>query len=138
MSELLSPSADPRRSARFATHLNALVTNIWQEQCPALVTNISREGLCLEGSRELVDIIFPNFNALRPAARHTINLRLSLIEGVKVTAGNGIDMRCNSIYVVRQRQDWFKLGLNYSVIDTATATRLEAFILLLQRSQQPL
>ncbi|MEH6470569.1 MAG: hypothetical protein V7752_04900 [Halopseudomonas sp.] len=135
MSELLPPDSDLRRSERLDTHLNALVINSWQEQCAALVTNITREGIRLEGRRELVDIIFPNFNAARPALRHTINLRLALEEGVKVTDLNGIDIRCNSVYVVRERQDWFQLGLSYCEIDNATAVRLEAFINELEQSQ---
>ena len=62
MVELLSPGTDRRRSARLDTHLQGLVTNNWQEQCSGLVTNIASEGLRLEGTRELVDIVFPNFN----------------------------------------------------------------------------
>ena len=138
MTELLSSEADRRRSVRLETHLNACVTNSWQEQCAALVTNITREGLRLEGSRELVDIIFPNFNVVRPAPRHATSLKLALEEGVKVTDRNGIDIRCNSVYVVRQRLDWFQLGLSYSLIDTTTAARLQAFILVLQSSQESL
>jgi len=135
MVELLSPGTDRRRSARLDTHLQGLVTNNWQEQCSGLVTNIASEGLRLEGTRELVDIVFPNFNVARPAPRHAICLRLALEEGVRMTDGNAIDICCNSIYVFRQRSDWFQLGLNYAVIDTATASQLEAFIVALQRSQ---
>lgn len=138
MAELLSPGSEPRCSVRHETHLRAVVTNDWQEQCAALVTNITRAGLRLEGSRELVDIVFPNFNAARPARRHGLKLRLALEEGVRVTGGNGIDFGCNSVYVVRQRQDWFLFGLSYRVIDPAMAARLEAFIVALQDSQSPL
>ncbi|MEH6825035.1 MAG: hypothetical protein V7629_14100 [Motiliproteus sp.] len=138
MTELFSSGFDSRRSLRLETHLRAVVTNDWQEQCSAVVTNISREGLRLEGSRELVDIVFPNFNPTRPARRHGIALRLALEEGVKVTDCNGIDIGCNSVFVLRLRRDWFQLGLSYSVIDPARAARLEAFVAELQGSLPPL
>tara|TARA_R110002167_G_scaffold22064_2_gene79300 strand:+ start:13828 stop:14241 length:414 start_codon:yes stop_codon:yes gene_type:complete len=135
MPELFSPDIDQRRTIRFDTHLQALVTNDWQEHSVALVSNISHDGIRIEGSRALVDIIFPNFNPGRPARRHSLSLRLALEEGMKITEENSVTLSCNSVYVLRQRQDWFQLGLIYSVIDAATEVRLEQFILELQHSE---
>ena len=134
MNDSINRFLDQRRSSRFDTHLNAIATNDWQEQCAGVVTNISREGVRLEGSRELVDKIFPNFNAARPS-RHSVQLALALEEGMRLDDSNRIDVVCNSVYVLREKRDWFQIGLCYQQIDAATSDRLEEFILELEQSQ---
>ncbi len=123
-----------RRSARYDTHLNAQVRNSWQEQCSALVTNISSEGLRLEGGRELVDIIFPNYATPDSAASSVVSLRLALEEAVRVSDSNSVEIHCCSVYVLRQKPDWFQIGLCYEAIDKQVAARMEAFVVELQSS----
>ncbi len=134
MNELQPPQADARRSGRWDTYLHADVVNSWKEHSVAVVTNISQQGLRLEGSRELVDVIFPNFNSSSAAAVNTFDLRMVLQEGVRLTDANAIAISCRSIYVLRERKDWFQIGLSYQDIGSAEAIQLETFMVELERS----
>ena len=131
MNELIPPQTDARRSARWDTYLHAEVVNSWQEVSAAVVTNISHQGLRLEGTRALVDVIFPNFQNTA-AGGNTVELRMVLKEGIQLTDSNAITICCNSVYVLREKQDRFQIGLCYQDIDAAVASQLEVFIVELQ------
>ena len=127
--------SEQRRSVRFDTYLNARVSNGWQERCPALVTNISHEGLRLEGGRELVDIVFPYSATPRSVVDNVVTLQLMLEEGVRFSDSNSIEIRCRSSYVLRHKPDRFQIGFCYQALDERVVIHLEAFIIELQGSQ---
>lgn len=132
MNELSPPQVDPRRSERWETYLNADAANSWGERCAAVVTDISHQGLRLEGSRELVDIIFPNFKNTAVTCNNVVSLRVVLAEGIQLTDSNGVAISCRSIYVLREKLNWFQIGLCYQDLDDSAAARFEAFIVGLQ------
>ena len=127
---------EQRRSFRYDVNLPAQAINEWGESCSARVTNISRDGIRLEGDHRLIEKAFPNFKPGRPANQHLLRVKLSLIEGDSVDEENAIELHCSSVYVLREKHERFQVGLVFSEISDYSQHRLEALIDQLQAMQQ--
>lgn len=128
MGDQLPESGDKRRSFRYLVELEALIANERQARCPARLTNISREGLRLEGDRQLVEQVFPNYPEQEGLSQQRLELQLALNEAEPLTDENSIRLICTSVYVLRQVKDRYQIGAYFCEIDEPCRLKLEQLI----------
>ncbi|WP_421863596.1 PilZ domain-containing protein [Motiliproteus sp.] len=131
MAEQFPEGSDKRRSFRYLVTLEAEVTNEHGAQSPAKVTNISRDGLRLEGDRRLVEEVFPNYPLQRGLSRQQLQLRMALNEGQPV-GDDRIELVCTSVYVLRLSKSCYQIGVHFCQIDDDSRSRLERLIAQLE------
>ncbi|MEH6650950.1 MAG: PilZ domain-containing protein [Motiliproteus sp.] len=127
-----------RRSQRYQTKLQAEVVNCLQQHASATVTDISNQGLRLEGTQQLIAVLFPrplSSSALSTAipVDNSFRLKLVLPQPSFPDADASVELQCRSVYVLRVKRDWYRVGICYQEIEIKEGARLEAFILSLQR-----
>jgi hypothetical protein len=93
--------------------------------CPVRVTNLSSNGIRLEGSRQLVDTVLPNQGGDEAMRRKASVDVLFFLDDERNQA---VVVQCQSVYVRRLRPDWFQMGMFYTLIDSASQQLLEDFI----------
>lgn len=131
-----------RRSQRYQTKLRAVVVNSFQQQASATVIDISNQGLRLEGSEQLVSVLFPKpfpSQQQEPLQNKAIEsgtsfqVKLALPQPTSSNAEGWVELQCSSIYVLRIKRGLFQVGVCYQQIKAKEGAKLEAFILSLQR-----
>ncbi|RDE24484.1 PilZ domain-containing protein [Motiliproteus coralliicola] len=132
MVEQFPEGSDQRRSFRYPVALQALVINEQQDQSPALVTNISRDGLRLEGDRLLVEQVFPNYRQHRGLRQQQLELHMALNEGQALSTDNAIRLVCTSVYVLRLTKKRYQIGVCFRHIDEDYRSKLEQLIAQLE------
>ena len=138
--------AELRGSQRYQTQLQAQVVNSLQQCASATVTDISSQGLRLEGTEQLVAVLFPKPLALQSHSKtqsasdsavtdsdNSFLVRLVLPRIASSTPADCVELQCCSVYVLRVKRDWFRIGVYYQQINVNEGSRLEAFILSLER-----
>ena len=128
---------DLRRSKRMPVNLAAEVGNDWQQQCFARGTNLSQHGIGIEGSAELLDVVFPNFNHQQGDSRALIEVRLGLLDGAKTLSKPWVTLVCHTAYVKRTGMDRFLIGLSFRSMDWEASDRLERYLRGLQDIEEP-
>lgn len=123
-----------RSETRYEVHLTASVVTDWQKNCQAEITNISPQGLCLEGTRELVDNLFPNFNPPKgqPRARTEVSFSCNSASG---PLEGMVRVVCHTAYVRRLTQQRYQVGMHFVEITESSLALLEQLIEWLQQRQ---
>ena len=128
---------DLRRSERIAVNLAAEVHNDWQQYCSARALNISQHGIGIEGSGQLLEVVFPNFNHQQGSSRAVFDVRLGLLEGASELSKPWVSLACHSAFVKRTGLDLFLVGMSFSSIDGESSDRLERYLRGLQELSTP-
>lgn len=126
--------SNTRSEPRYEVKLDATVVTDWQKNCRAEITNISPQGLSLEGTRELVDNLFPNFNPPKgqPRARTQVSFACNSasgpLEGV-------VRVMCHTAYVRRLTQQRYQVGMQFVEITESSLVLLEQLIAWLRQQR---
>ena len=129
--KLLKPE-DLRRSKRLSVNLAAEVRSDWQHSCAAQTLNLSQHGIGVEGTGELLDVVFPNFNHKEGDRRAVIEIQLGLREGATQMSEPSVTLRCHAAYVKRTGENLFFVGLSFHSMDFDSSDRLERYLRGLQ------
>jgi len=102
---------DLRRHPRFDTRFPAEAISENGRRTFATITNISRSGLRLEGSRKMLDALFPDFSL---QTRHTPT---SLQVEFAVSGGSdchlAVKVQCKSVYIRHEKKDAWQIGMTF-------------------------
>ena len=100
---------DLRKHPRFDTCFPAEAVTADGRKAHATITNLSRSGLRLEGSRKMLDDLFPDFNRLDG---HTpIPLRVDFAVPADPERHLGVRVQCESAYIRQEKKDSWQIGM---------------------------
>jgi len=123
---------EARIEKRFQVRFDADITTDWQQGCRGEITNLSLQGIRVEGTRELVDKVFTNFNPPKGTPRSKIQLTFATGQEVGQPAGS-VTVGCQTIYVRRISQERYQIGMHFVEITESSMTLLERLILWLEQ-----
>jgi hypothetical protein len=102
---------DLRRHPRFDTQFPAEAISENGRTTLVTITNISRSGLRLEGSRKMLDALFPDFSL---QTRHSPT---SLQVDFAVPGGSdrhlAVKVQCKSVYIRHEKKDAWQIGMTF-------------------------
>lgn len=100
-----------RKHIRVSTQVRAEAISECGEEVIVTVTNISQSGLQLEGNRQMLDVLLPNFN--RKDRRLPVNIDVHFIITNSFRHGNEVRTKCSVVYTRRIKQGKYQLGLQF-------------------------
>jgi hypothetical protein len=106
---------DLRRNPRVDTRFPAELFTVTGVRILAIVSNISRSGLRLEGDRQMAEALFPD---LVPLSGHTpvpILVSFSLSNAIAHPAS--VRAQCNSVYVRRSSPGCWHIGAQFTTFE---------------------
>ena len=105
---------DLRKHPRFDTRLPAELSPGGGPKTRATITNLSRSGLRLEGNRQMLDTLFPNYQ------RQPAHMETWLTAEFAVPAGSGqhrpVTVQCRTVYIRQENSDTWQVGMAFSAI----------------------
>ncbi|MGD2137140.1 MAG: hypothetical protein PVJ66_01830 [Gammaproteobacteria bacterium] len=103
---------DLRREVRVDTRFPAEVFTETGMSVPAIVSNLSRSGLQLEGSRQMVETLFPGHS---PRSVHTaVPVLVAFALPGATTRPVAVQVQCNSVYVRQSSPDCWHIGMQFA------------------------
>ena len=118
---------DLRRHPRFDTQFPAEAISENGRKTLATITNISRSGLRLEGTRKMLDALFPDFSL------QTSHTPTSLQVDFAVPGGSdrhlAVKVQCKSVYIRHEKKDAWQIGMTFKEFN-AGGEALTKYLLL--------
>ncbi|WP_210395406.1 PilZ domain-containing protein [Motiliproteus sediminis] len=127
---------EERTEARYRVDFAAQVRTDWQDSTPAQVTDLSRHGLRVEGARQLVENVFPNFNPPKGTRRPPVDVLFETGQEIGQPAGS-VSFSCQTVYVRRVGADRYQIGLQFVEIGEASLALLEQLMLWMEEFGTP-
>lgn len=106
---------DLRKHPRFDTRFPAEAVSVDGRKTHATITNLSRSGLRLEGSRKMLDDLFPGFNRLDVHA--SIPMRVAFAVPAGTNRLRDVKVLCRSAYIRQENQDSWQIGMAITSFD---------------------
>jgi len=118
---------DLRSHPRFDTRFPAEATAGSGCKTGAIITNLSRSGLRLEGSRKMIDHLFPDFN--RQTGHTPTPLRVVFAVPGESDSHFGVKVRCNSAYIRQEKKDTWQIGMAFTSFDAGEEALVKYLLL---------
>ena len=118
---------DLRKHPRFDTRLPAEVVSACGRKTHATITNLSRSGLRLEGTRKMIDDLFPDFS--RQAGHPPSPLQVVFAVPGRSDRHPSVKVQCRTAYTRQEKKDSWQIGIAFTAIDAGNEA-LTKYLLL--------
>ena len=118
---------DLRSHPRFDTRFPAEATAGYGRKTGATITNLSCSGLRLQGSRKMIEHLFPDFSR---QTGHTSS-PLQVVFAVPGSADNHVSVKiqCKSAYIRQERKDTWQIGMAFTSFDAGEEALVKYLLL---------
>ena len=103
---------DLRRHPRFDTRFPAEATSENGQTIHATITNISRSGLRLEGTRKMLDALLPDFSLQTAYTPASLQVDFAVPDGLDRHLA--VKVQCKTAYVRHERMDAWQIGMAFT------------------------
>ena len=114
---------DLRRYPRFETQFTAEAAAGNGHKTAVTITNISRSGLRLDADRYVLDALFPDY--IRKTRYTPTNLQVNFSVPDATNQQRPIKVRCKSVYIRREKQDNWQIGMEFVNFDVGEEALIE-------------
>jgi len=118
---------DLRRHPRFDTQFPAEAISENGRKTFATITDISRSGLRLEGTRKMLEALFPDFSL---QTGHTpTSLQVDFAVPGDSDRHLAVKVQCKSVYIRHEKKDAWQIGMTFKEINVGSEA-LTKYLLL--------
>ena len=103
---------DLRKHPRFDTRFPAQARSENGQTVHATITNISRSGLRLEGTRKMLDTLFPGFSLQTAHTPTSLQVDFAVPDGLDRHLV--VKVQCKTAYVRHERKDAWQIGMAFT------------------------
>lgn len=106
---------DLRRKPRYDTHLPAEAIAVSGEKVLGIITNISQSGLRLEGIRQMVNTLIPDFNYWDKHLPVTFGVNFTI--PMSSCHSKEVRIKCRTVYTKQTTEDIYQIGVQFVTFD---------------------